>query len=295
MPICILGIGDCSTESHAKSKVSQQYESVTSMIKEKISNTTSNNSTVVANNVNIDLETKKGDIILDGISIRQIIQVTSATSIKIAEMLKSDDTVNELVDTASKIALDADSKSSGLGGGQSRSYTDSETEMITSIKKQFKSIIHTTSFSSCLTNLSNNTQIKAITGDGNIIIHHGINIDQEITATLSCVMNMMKKILSKIKLDTTTKQKLVEDDKARATKKGFDLGEIISKYNKQLMLGGGLILLLIILLIMYFSLHHTNVGVSRISPDATSVSKEVSKKLSKKKKKKKKKKKTKNK
>jgi hypothetical protein len=207
MVFCFLGIlGNCGSFAENKSLIENQTNVMHDYIFKKVSNFLGNIQASVSNFQNIMAEAS-GDIIIEGIKMKQYAEVTSETEVNISNMITEDNVIDDLINIMAKENLKAEAKSSFFQRS-TRSMTNSETKMVTEIKKQVKDIITVNTVINCISNIISKQQITAKSSGGSVIIR-GIEMEQSSKLMAQCAIKAISDVISKVKIS----DKLLEDIK----------------------------------------------------------------------------------
>lgn len=243
MSFCIFGFGSCGSTSETTDIVNKQFSKTEDIIVKKINTTLVHSTNSISNIVHYKIKAK-GNIIIGDIDIEQMATLDSTTKISVQELFKSDDMIDDIIDSATDIALDTSAKASGILGPTSKSLTDSQTNLVYDIKKQFKEIIRTKTDIGCSNSILNDTTFDLESTDGSITIS-AINIKQTATVMAECYIDVIKDVISKIKVT----DEIIDDVKKEETTESESAGLSFDIFSYLI---PALVIILVVLIIFYF-------------------------------------------
>jgi hypothetical protein len=210
--LCFLNIiGGCPNTTTTRQILKKQLSSINEFINERTMSTFMKSATTAGNFQQIIAEAE-GDVIITDIDMKQYAELTSDTKFDVNSVINDETNINEMIDMLADISLSVKAKMEGgiLDPGQI-TRTESEDEIITEVKNQFKSLIKEQDVLSCVESVLNEQTITA-KAKGDVIIK-GIRMDQTAVATTECLMKNVSEVFSKMDLEEFIKERVrIEDD-----------------------------------------------------------------------------------
>jgi len=214
MVFCILGvIGACGSDiTEQKQLVSIQTNRVLDVLNSKVSTTFSRARASSANIQKITCFVEKGDCIIDGVRMKQMVEINSTTEMQIHKSITADNMIDTIVDTAGEAYLDY--INTGSSSGDRKTFTDTEIKAITEIKTQLRSTTTDQDFMECTASSINEQLIDGRNNDGSVVIKM-IDMKQTTSILSKCIFNKFLMLLQNINLSDEVKTKLEAESEIR--------------------------------------------------------------------------------
>lgn len=236
MGFCLFGvIGFCKQESTSISIAKQQITKAQEIIQEKINRVMVD---IKANSVQLNeivVDCKK-DCIIENVTMDQVAEINLKGQASLQNVLTSSVIINDVIDSAAKIAKDIQNRNTGSARS---TYSSAEQDAIVSMKTQLTQRTTQETFASCVASVIQTNSIR-VRAEGNAIVN-GIIMKQVSKVLSDCVINIFQGLVSKVQNDSRISQRLEEESKIR------DEGLFDFNY---LIIGGVAVVLIAVIIMM---------------------------------------------